>query len=100
MLSLDNLINYLEPKQIKISGNKETSEETSDKKVINKSFKEIPEYLNGFFKNNNNFSFFRNQNISKNDFFNFINSILTCIDNQFSVQLVKTNIENKKFLKN
>ena len=46
MLSLDNLINYLEPKQDKNeSGNKETSEEISDKKVINKSFKEIPEYL-------------------------------------------------------
>lgn len=101
MLSLDNLINYLEPKQIKINGNnKEPYEETSDKKVINKSFKEIPVYLQDFFKDNNNFSFFRNQNISKNDFFNFINSILTCIDNQFSVQLVNDKILRiKSFLK-
>lgn len=101
MLSLDNLINYLEPKQIKINGNnQETYEKSTEEKVRNKSFKEIPVYLHNFFKDNNNFSFFRNQNISKNDFFNFINSILICIDNQFSVQLVNDKILGiKSFLK-
>jgi len=101
MLSLDNLINYLEPKQIKINSyNKESYNETTNEKVTNKSFKDIPIYLRSFFKENTNFSFFRNQNISKNDFFNFINSILICIDNQFSVQLVNDkNLRIKSFFK-
>jgi len=100
MLSLETLIKYLEPKQVKLSERvKKNNMENIPSHAS--SYKELPSIYNEYFSvSKDKFTFFRNKNISKNEFFNFINSILVCIDNNYGMLSPKNKIlKIKVFLK-
>ena len=103
MLSLETLIKYLEPKQVKLSGNKKINNNKCLENIPShaSSYKELPDIYDEYFSvNKGKFTFFRNKNISKNEFFNFINSILVCIDNNYGMLSPKNKIlKIKVFLK-
>ena len=103
MLSLETLIKYLEPKQVKLSERVKINNKFMEKDGLShaSSYKELPDIYDEYFlESKGKFTFFRNKNISKNEFFNFINSILVCIDNNYGMLSPKNKIlKIKVFLK-
>jgi len=74
MLSLESLINCIEPNQESIY---------AQKKVINLKLPNIFEdYFDGYLEN---FYLFKNKGVSKSEFYNFIDSILSCIDKTYPI---------------
>jgi hypothetical protein len=102
MLSLENLIEYLEPNQVKLSESVKLNNKCMENSQSHaSSYKELSEIYDEYFLyGKSKFTFFRNKNISKNEFFNFINSILVCIDNNYGMLSSKNKIlKIKVFLK-
>lgn len=76
MLSLESLINCIEPNQESIYTPKK-------KKVTNLKLPNIFEdYFDGCLED---FYLFKNKGVSKSDFYNFIDSILSCIDKTYPI---------------
>ena len=75
MLSLESLINCIEPNQESIYAQK--------KKATNLKLSNIFEdYFDGCLED---FYLFKNKGVSKSDFYNFIDSILSCIDKTYPI---------------
>ena len=104
MLSLESLIKYLEPNQVNlservVSTNMLKNGNTTGKK--NHSLENLSDIYNDYFLENKcDFTFYRNKNISKNEFFNFVNSILVSLDNNYGILQNKNKmLKIKLFLK-
>lgn len=91
MLSLESLINYIEPKQVSLN-DKDIIEKDHIVKKINKS---LPDYFLDYFGEElTNFNLLKNRNLCDNDFLNFMNSILISIDNSY--EILKKEIKKDK----
>jgi hypothetical protein len=81
MLSLESLINYIEPKQVSLNDGNSIGNSIGN--GINKS---LPDYFSEFFGGElTNFNLLKNRKLCDNDFLNFMNSILISIDNSYKI---------------
>lgn len=88
MLSLESLINYIEPKQISLKDNKPlfVPKKVKEKVYIAPTNKKLPDFFSDYFGDRViDFNLYKNRNLSGNEFFNFINSLLICIDNSYLI---------------
>ena len=91
MLSLESLINYIEPNQVSLK-DKNIIKKNNIVKKINNS---LPDYFSDYFGEELvNFNLLKNRNLCNNDFLNFMNSILISIDSSYKI--LKNEIKKEK----